>query len=150
MTCETNITTTAGTTIAIGPSPATLDQAGYEAVTTELIGEVTDIGELGKLFNTATHTPLAGRAVVEKKTSYTRQNPTLALAIDDADVGQIAAEAALETDDCYTIEITRQTGAKIYFTAQVSSFTVSFATDAFENGSITLLPQSDNVKVAAP
>lgn len=150
MTCETNITTTAGTTIAIGPSPATLDQAGYEAVTTELIGEVTDIGELGKLFNTATHTPLAGRAVVEKKTSYTRQNPTLALAIDDADAGQIAAEAALEADDCYTIEITRQTGAKIYFTAQVSSFTVSFATDSFENGSITLLPQSDNVKVAAP
>ena len=150
MACENNINTTAGTTIAIGPSPATLDQAGFDAVSVDLIGEVTSIGSVGKLFNTATHTPLAGRAVVEKKTSYTRENPELALAIDDADVGQIAAEAALETDDCYTIKIVRQTGAIIYFTAQVSSFTVSYDTDEFENGSIALLSQSDVVKVAAP
>jgi hypothetical protein len=149
MSCESNVQTTAGTTIAIGPAPGTFDEAGYEAVSVDIIGEITDIGEIGKIFNTASHTPLSGRAVIERKTSYTRQSPTLALAIDEADVGQIAAEAALESDDCYTIKITRQNGDKIYFSAQVSSFTVSFSTDSFENGSITLLPQSDNLKVAA-
>jgi hypothetical protein len=149
MSCS-NLQTTAGIVISIGPAPATFDQAGFEAVTVQPIGEVTSIGSIGKLYNTATHTPLAGRAVIEKKTSYTRENPELALAIDDADAGQIAAEAAVDSDDCYTIKIERQSGAVIYFAAQVSSFTVSYDTDEFENGSIALLTQTDTVKVAAP
>ena len=145
-----DIQTTAGAIIAIGPEAATLDEVGYGAVSVEEIGYVTDIGSLGKLFNTATLTPLAGRQVIERKTSFNLQHPELALAISDTNAGQLACEAAVDTDDCYTIKITRQNGAVIYFTAQVSGFTVTFGTDEFENGSISLLSQSEPLKVAAP
>jgi hypothetical protein len=141
--------TTTGAFMSIGPAPATLDAAGFGAVAVDKIGGVTDMGAMGKVFNTATLTPMDTKAVIEKKTSYVRQSPDVALAIDDADTGQIAAAAALETYDSYTIKVTRQNGDAIYFTAQVASFTYTQATDAFENGSIKLLPQSDLVKVAA-
>jgi hypothetical protein len=147
MACFDNTLTTAGTTIAIGPSPAANTAAAFGAVTLKLIGEITSIGEVGKTYNTATRTPLASRAVIEKKTSYTRSSPSLSLAIADDDAGQIAAKEALDSDDCYTICITRQNGSKKYFTAQVSAFTVSYDTDEFENGSITLLAQSDVIEV---
>jgi len=150
MSCDTDIQTTAGSVIAIGPAPATFDLAGYDAVSVEDIGEVTDIGDIGKLFNTATHTPLAGRQVVEKKTSYNLQHPSLTLAIADSNQGQIDAKAALESDDCYTIKITRQDLSVIYFSAQVSGFVVSFTTDAFENGSISLLSQTAPLPKPAP
>ena len=143
------IQTTSGTTISIGPTPATLTAVDFALVAVEQIGEVTDIGTIGKIFNTATHTALDRRQVIEKKTSYNLQHPTLALAIDDVNDGQIAAEAAVDTDLSYTIKVTRQDGAVVYFTAQVKGFTVTWGTDAFENGSIELLSQSDPIKVAA-
>ena len=144
------IQTTAGVVIKIGSAPATLDKAGYLAVTdSEAIGEVTDIGAVGKMFNTATHNPMATRGIIEKKTSFNYQHPALALAIDEANAGQAACDAAVETDDSYTITIIKQNGDAIFFTAQVKGFTVTFATDAFENGSIDLLTQSDRVKATA-
>ena len=141
--------TTAGITVAIGPAPATLDVAGFDAVTAVLIGEVTDFGELGKAFNIASYTPLASRAVVEKKVSYNRLHPSMTVAVDDSDAGQIAAQAALETDLSYTIKLVRQDGAIKYITAQVTSFTTPFGSDAFETGVIALLTQSDVVDKAA-
>lgn len=143
------IQTTGGAVISIGPAPATLDAVGFAAVVVDAIGEVTSIGTLGKIWNTATHTPMAGEQVIEKKTSYNLQHPELALAIDDINPGQLAAEAANDTHLSYTIKITRQNGDAIYFTAQVSGFTVSFDTDSFENGSISLLSQTAPLKVAA-
>jgi len=150
MACNDSVITTAGMSVSIGPAPATLDQVGFDAVAVDEIGEVSDITDIGKIFNTATRTPLSSRAVIEQKTSYTRQNPTLTFGPSDDDAGQVAAEAALESDDCYTIKFVRQNGAIIYITAQVSAFTVSYASDSYEAGSMTLLAQSDPVKVAAP
>tara|TARA_R110002096_G_scaffold379758_2_gene573752 strand:- start:3311 stop:3751 length:441 start_codon:yes stop_codon:yes gene_type:complete len=142
--------TTSGITVSIGAAPATLDLAGFDAVVPVLIGEVTDFGELGKVFNTASYTALAGRAVVEKKTSYNRMHPSMSIAIDDDDQGQIDALAALETDDSYTIKVVRQDGSIKYVTAQITSFPTAFATDSFELGTIALLVQSDVVNKAAP
>lgn len=142
--------TTAGITVAIGAAPATLDSAGFGAVSTNLIGEVTDFGELGKVFNVASYTPLASRAVVEKKVSYNRSHPSMSVAVDDDDTGQQDAKAALETDLSYTIKVTRQDGAIKYVTAQITSFATAFATDSFELATIALLVQSDVVDVPAP
>ena len=144
------VQTTSGTTVSIGPAPATLDQAGFDAVTVVLLGEVTDFGELGKTFNIASYTPLASRAVVEKKTSYNRMHPSMTVAVDDDDTGQIAAKVALDDDLDRTIKVTRQDGAIKYVTAQISAFTTAFATDSFELATIALLVQSDVVDVAAP
>jgi hypothetical protein len=142
--------TTSGITVSIGAAPATLDAAGFNAVSVQLIGEVTDFGELGKVFNTATYTPLADRAVVEKKTSYNRMHPSMSVAIDDDDAGQQAALVALDNDLSHTIKVVRQDGAIKYVTAQITSFPTAFATDSFELGTIALLVQSDVVNVAAP
>ena len=142
--------TTAGITVSIGAAPSTLDAAGFNAVSVTLIGEVTDFGELGKVFNVASYIPLAGRAVIEKKVSYNRSHPSMAIAIDDNDAGQILATIALETDLSYTIKVVRQDGSIKYVTAQITSFPTAFATDSFELGTIALLVQSDVTNVAAP
>ena len=141
--------TTSGASIAIGPLAASLDLAGFNAVTTEVIGGVSDIGQIGKLWNTATLSPLADEQVLELKTSYNLQHPSLTLALDEENQGQIDALAASETHDAYTILITRQDGKRIFFTAQVKSFTSEFGNHDFENGSIELLSQSAPFKAVS-
>lgn len=146
--------TTNGLTIAIGPLATTLDQPGYDAVSYDVIGEITDPGALAKTWNVASYTPSKGidgtRAVVQKKTSYTRTPVTLSVTALDGNTGQAAAEAANDSDDCFSIRYTRQNGAIIYFSSQVTDFSKGFPNDAFETLAITLLPQSDGVVVAAP
>jgi hypothetical protein len=143
--------TSAGTVISIGPAPATFDAAGYGAVTIAPIGEVTDAGEYGKVYTLVTHNPLADRKTIKKKGSYNNGSITLQLAIDEADAGQIAAIAAQDSDDSYTIKVTKQNGSADFFTAQVMSFTTSIGgVDSIEGGSITLEIDNDIVKVAAP
>ncbi len=142
--------TTSGITVSIGSAPATLDAAGFNAVSVTLIGEVTDFGELGKIFNVASYTPLGSRGVVEKKVSFNRSHPSMSVAVDDDDAGQILAKAALDDDLSRTIKLIRQDGAIKYVTAQITSFPTAFATDSFELATIALLVQSDVVDVAAP
>jgi hypothetical protein len=55
------IQTSAGSTFAIATAlPGTFDATGYNALTWQLVGEVTDIGEFGKEYNLVSHTPVAG------------------------------------------------------------------------------------------
>ena len=143
--------TSAGTQIAIGAAPATYNEAGFVAVSFDQIGEVTDAGEYGKVYNLVTHNPLADRQTKKYKGSYNNGSITLQLAIDELDVGQIAATVALDSDDSYSIKVTKQNGAIDYFTAQVMSFTTSVGSvDSIESGSIQLELDNDVVKVAAP
>lgn len=116
--------TSAGSTIAIAAAtPATFDEAGYEAVAGfATIGEVTDYGELGRSYALVTHNPVATRGTVKKKGSFNEGAQTLQLALDDADAGQILARAALASDADYSFRLTMQNGAKRYFQAQVMSF----------------------------
>ena len=70
------------------------------------------------------------------------------LAIDEADVGQIAANAAVDSDLSYSIQVTKQDGSIDYFTAQVMSFTDAIGSvDSIEGGSIQLEIDDDIVKV---
>lgn len=143
--------TSAGTTISIGAAPATFDTPGYEAVAVDVIGEVTDAGEYGKVFNLVTHNPLGDRKTQKFKGSYNNGSITLQFAQDETDAGQIAARAASDSDDSFTIKVTKQNGAVDYFTAQVMSFTTSVGSvDSIEGGSIQLEIDQDIVQVAAP
>jgi len=143
--------TSAGTQIAIGAAPATYDQVGFEAVSYDQIGEVTDAGEYGKVYNLVTHNPLADRKTKKFKGSYNNGSITLQIAQDEADVGQIAATAASDSDNSFSIRVTKQNGAIDYFTAQVMSFTTAIGgVDSIEGGSIQLEIDNDIIKVAAP
>lgn len=143
--------TSAGTIISIGAAPATYDQAGFNLVAVSPIGEVTDAGEYGKVYNLVTHNPLATRKTVKKKGSYNNGSVTLQIAQDEDDAGQIAALAASDSDDSYTIKVTKQSGAVDYFTAQVMSFTDAIGgVDSIEGGSIQLEIDNDIIKIPAP
>jgi hypothetical protein len=144
--------TSAGTLIAIGAAPATYDSGGFAAVPDyTTIGEITDAGEYGKVFNLVTHNPLATRQTKKFKGSFNNGSITLQLAQDEVDVGQVAATAAVDSDDSFSIRVTKQNGAIDYFTAQVMSFTDTIGSvDSIEGGSIQLEIDNDIIKVAAP
>lgn len=153
MACTGGAITTNGMTVAIGPLTATDDIPGYDAVSYDVIGETIDPGVLDKNWSIASYIPtngLDGRATVQKKTSYTRTPVTVTFGPVDGDAGQDAAELANDGDDCISIRYTRQNGAIIYFSSQVTQFTRAFPGDAFELGTITFLPQTDGIAKPAP
>lgn len=142
--------TSAGSTISIGAAPATYDAAGFNAVVVDVIGEITDAGEYGKVYNLVTHNPLATRGTKKFKGSYNNGSITLQFAQDELDAGQIAARAASDSDLSYTIKVTKQNGGIDYFTAQVMSFTTSIGSvDSIEGGTIQLEIDNDIIPVAA-
>lgn len=153
MACSGGAITTNGMTVSIGPEPTTEDVPGFDAVSYDVVGEIIDPGVLDKNWNIASYIPtngLDGRATVQKKTSYTRSPVTVTFAPIDGDTGQAAAEVANDGDECVSIRYTRQNGAIIYFTAQVTQFSRAFPGDAFEAGTMTFLPQLDGVSKPAP
>lgn len=119
------VKSSAGSTIKICASqPATYDSAGYAALTFTTIGEVTDLGEFGRMYNLLRHNALATRSTVKKKGSYDEGQVAMQLGLDTDDAGQILAKAAALSDSDYSFLITTQIGDKYYFQAQVMSFKV--------------------------
>lgn len=148
-----NVMTSAGSTIALtATAPATFDASGYGALTYTTIGEVTDLGEFGKVYAVVTHNPLASRNTVKRKGSYNNGSVAIQLALDEDDAGQTLAETALDSDDSYTFEVTLQNGAVYYFTAQVTSFPIQVGSvDQITTATLNVEIDSDDiVKVAAP
>lgn len=92
--------TTAGTKVYIGTTAANALTDTY----TE-IGEVTSISAYGKTFAEVTHTPLSSRGVRKHKGSFNDGNLELEMAEVPGDTGQIALEAALETDFDYNFKV---------------------------------------------
>ena len=146
---DSNIQTTAGTTIGISATlPATENQAGYEALTFTLIGEVTDLGEYGKEYATVTHNPIASRKTIKRKGSFNNGTLALQLGLDKADAGQVICDAAVDSDNNYAFAITYQDGTIDYMSAQVMSFkTNAGSVDQILSGSINLEVNTDIISV---
>jgi hypothetical protein len=146
-----NAQSSAGTTISLSAAlPATYNAAGFAALTFTALGEVTNIGEFGKVYTLITHNPLATRKTKKLKGSYNNGSATLALAIDRDDAGQILANTASDSDAAYSVKVVYQDGAIDYFTALVMSFTTNIAgVDDILSGSINIELDDDIVPVAA-
>lgn len=144
--------TSAGTSIALSAAaPATYDAVGFAALTFTDLGEVTNIGEFGRVYNLVTHNPLATRRTEKFKGSFDDGSLSLDLAVDSVDAGQILAKAALASDDSYSFEVTFQDGSIAYFSAQTMSFTTNVqGVDAILSGSMAIEVDNDIVEVAAP
>lgn len=120
------VRSSAGSTIKISAGiPATYDAAGYAALTSTLIGEVTDLGEFGRSYNLVTHNPLGTRGTTKLKGSYNEGTISMQLGLDTDDAGQILAKAASKSDADYSFTLETQNGDKYYFAAKVMSFMVS-------------------------
>jgi len=144
--------TSAGTTISISATlPAQNDQAGFEALTFTEIGEVTSIGGFGITYNEVTHNPLGDRKTFKFKGSYDNGTLTVDYALVDDDAGQLILDAAVNSDNNYAFEISRQDGAKRYFIARVMSKTETIGgVDDISSASTDLSINGNIVKVAAP
>jgi hypothetical protein len=116
----------AGSTLKVSATiPATFNTAGYAALTYTAVGEITNLGEFGRVYNLIKHNPLATRATVKKKGSYDEGQLALQLALDTDDAGQIVMKAASQSDNDYSIEVTTQNGDKYYMQVQVMSWKVN-------------------------
>lgn len=153
------VQTAATTEISISASiPATFDAAGYGAVgmVYTTIGEVTDAGTHGRVYQAVTHNPLGSRGTQKFKGSFNEGTKTIQMALDEDDAGQIIAKTALNDDSDYSFCVTYPDGSKDYFQAKVMSFTKSASTvDSIITASMDLEITTSKdgvgiVEVAAP
>lgn len=111
-----------GTTIAISASlPATYDGSGYAALSYTLIGEVTDIGELGVVNDLITHQPIDSGIKFKFKGGYDVGQLQLKMAKAVSDAGQVIMTTANGSANDYSFHIITPDGRDYYFTAKVMS-----------------------------
>ncbi len=142
--------TSAGTTIGIvSGDPSSYDATGFEALTFDLIGEVTDLGEFGREYSLVTHNPLGDRQTVKRKGSYNDGSISMTVARTPDDAGQTTLQAALDSDDNYSFNVTLQDGTELYFSAQVMSYTANVGTvDQITTASVTIEITDEIIEVA--
>lgn len=113
----------AGTKLSIAATgdPATFDPTGFAAQIYTVIGKVKNLGAFGKAFTLITSEYLSQRGVGKKKGTF---NPgTLDVTIDiNGDAGQVALEAALDSDLDFSFKIQFQDGTVYYVRAMVAEF----------------------------
>lgn len=115
--------TASGVTLGISlAAPATHDVAGFDALSFEPVGEITNVGEFGKEWATVTHNPLASRGTKKGKGSYNNGTLSPSLALDPSDAGQADMKTALDSDDAAYFAVTLQDGTIYYVVGLVMSF----------------------------
>ena len=135
-----SIESVAGTTLHISAAtPATFDDTGYAALTWTAVGEITDLGEFGRVYNIIKHNPIGSRGTGKRKGSYDEGALNLKLALDTDDAGQIICKTASGSDANYSVKVTAQGGDKYYMQVQVISFKNMFGSvDNMKSASIDM------------
>lgn len=94
-----DVFTAAGSAVYVSAaSPATEDEAGYDAITWTLVGGVTAIPDLGDVYNVVNHDPLNGRRTIKKKGQINGGSGSLDMARITGDAGQDILLTALGSD----------------------------------------------------
>ena len=119
----------AGTKLYVSATtPATEDQAGYDALDWTEVSEVTDIPECGKAYNIINFNPLADRKTYKFKSSYNNGSITLAMGRDPDDEGQAILVEALDSDDDIAFKAVRNDDEAQCFSGVVASYTSNIGT----------------------
>ena len=152
-----NAQTAAGVAFYIGAAaPATYDKAGYEAVTWEKVGEISNIsGDIGKIFNLATFSLLEQRGIVKRKGGYNNGSVTVEYAYYRTDSGQEDLIAAENVDIPlpYKISLTDADTTQVYYMGLVMGTPISIGgAEDFLTSSVNIEIDSvsDVLEVAAP
>lgn len=123
-----SVNSTAGSEISISAgTPATFNEAGYEALTFTAVGEVTNLGEFGRENTLVTHNPIADRGTVKFKGSFNEGSMALTLGLDEDDAGQTLMQEANEALDDYSFKVETQAGNVYYFQAKVMMFKINLS-----------------------
>lgn len=135
MTDTTN-ESTLGTSATL---PATIDAAGYDALTFTDIVNILDVGEVAKLYNTILHQTVGLRYPEKLKGNYDIPEVTMTLGRVIADAGQVLIQTALSVDVSYAFEITFGSANSANFTAKImKAGTGPIAADGVETTLVTL------------
>lgn len=138
--------TAAGTTLAISAGvPATLDAAGYAALTHTVIGGIEKIGAIGATINKIEFQPLNGAKEKHKgSTDYGSLQPSLAH--DKADAGQtILRTASAPTNHAlYAFKATYPNGDVRYFSARVFGYPESI------DGADNIIMANPTIEICTP
>ena len=123
-----NVILSVGTVISVSAAqPATENQAGYEALTWSVVGEVTDVGESGGTAQITSFTPVASGVVNKRKGSIDYGTMSLSIAKDVADAGQVLLKAGFDGVARNTVHsflvAEPDSGDEAYFMGSISSFT---------------------------
>tara|TARA_R110002051_G_scaffold324424_2_gene421626 strand:+ start:23427 stop:23945 length:519 start_codon:yes stop_codon:yes gene_type:complete len=120
------VQTSTGTLFAIvAAEPATIDQAGFAALTFVDVGEVTDVAEYGADTSVVTHQPLATGVVEKFKGFVNYGSSTVSFGRDTTDAGQallLSGSDGINKNVRHSVRVTYQNGDLDYFTCKVFSF----------------------------
>ncbi len=148
------VQTVAGASIALSATtPATFDASGYAAVFSAspgpaVIGQITDAGQHGRMYNVVTHNPIGSRGTQKFKGSFNEGQKVLTVAVDEDDAGQTLAITALNSDSDYSFKVLYQDGAIDYFQAKVIGFQKSMTgVDTMVTATLTLEITTNNAGV---
>ena len=145
------VMTTAGSQFKVtATAPATYDAAGYNAIYggMSLVGEVTDLGEVGREYNVVNHNPISNRLTQKIKGSFNAGSITLQFGRDFTDAGQSVLFTASRSDSPYSFVIVLQNGKRLYFTGLVTSFKTSVGSvDQITAASCVIELQTDVIEV---
>lgn len=128
--------TAAGAVISFSAAlPATVDAAGYVALTFTAAVEVTAVGEFGRMYALVKHQPLATRGVKKAKGSFDDGQIKPTMAFDKADAGQLILETAELSDLAISIKIILDGGEIFYMQGLVMGLSRSIG----ESDSIVIM-----------
>ena len=140
--------TAAGAKLFISSAPSTADdQPGFEGLSYTEVGEITNFGDFGRVYNLVTHNPVGNRKTFKKKGSYNDGSLQLTVARDPSDAGQAIITTALDSDSAYGFKITLNDASEgspsapttFYFNGLVMSYPVTLGSvDSVVQANITI------------
>ena len=121
------VITSTGTLFAVvAAEPATVDAAGFGALTFVNVGELTDLPEYGANAEVVTHNPLATGITEKYKGFINNGSMSLSLGRDADDAGQIILSGGVtgvNKNAEHSFRVTYQDGSIDYFTGKIFSYT---------------------------
>jgi hypothetical protein len=115
----------AGASLGISSvAPGTYNEAGFAALTFTNCGEITNLGDFGRIYELIKHNALDTRATTKLKGSYDEGQLPLELGFDAIDAGQTALRAASVSDADFYFQVQLQSGKKFWFAAKVMGFRI--------------------------
>jgi hypothetical protein len=125
MTARTVVQTLSGATLGISASiPATYDQAGYQAsaMVYTLVGEIENYGNHGVTAAVAEFTPVDTAAVNKSKGAKNYGKMPLSVGSIPGNAGQAILNAASESSNHYSVQMTYPDGEIHYMDVIVTKF----------------------------
>lgn len=142
--------TMAGTTVSISATlAATLDSAGYDALTFTLIAKLTDFDNIpSRVYDEVEFAPLDTREKERAKGLFLQETITANLADVQGDPGQEICKTALNSDECFAFKVVFQNGDIEFFQGRVTAFTKTGGDgNTIVGRTLTIVPAGDTAEV---